>query len=465
MSRFLLVLFLCASSLFAWCQSQDDSFTLRTIIIEGNKRTKERYITRELSFEIGKIYKRSDLDSIYEWNKNRIYNTFLFNTIDFELVNESNNEADLKVIVDERWYFYPEPVLKPVDRNPLDWWVNRGKDFSRVNYGIRMTHFNFRGRGEFLRVWLQTGFSNIVTVRYRIPYIDRNQKHGLIFNLGYLDSKNIAYTTENNIPRFASSDNKVRYINLNSISHSYRSAFYGYHYTTIGHSRMKIAQGVVDLNENYLGNNRTLQRYFFAGYNFIWDKRNNRNYPTTGEFFSISMLRNGLGVYNDGVSYWEGSLDLKKFWELKPKLFLASDLNVLTTFGSDRAYYNYDKIGFKKDVLRGHDLYVVEGSSYVLQRNELRYLIFGKTYNIKKIMPIKQYQTFPIYIYGKIFVDQGYVRSYAGYTGSDLLTDQHLTSYGAGIDLYSVYDRVFRFEYSKNTLGETVYTVNFLSIF
>lgn len=449
-----------------WGQSELDEFVLRDIIVEGNKRTKTRYITRELSFVLGETYAKSDLDSIFVWNRNRIYNTYLFHKIEFDIVNEANGEADLLLTVEERWYVYPVPIFKLVDRNFNDWWVNRNRDLSRVNYGLKITHFNFRGRGEFLRAWLQTGFTNILSLNYRIPYIDKKQQHGLLFSLGYLEAKNVAYTTRDNIPRFTfSEDEKLRFLYVNSIRHSYRSSFYSFHFTRLGHTRIDVADTIAQLSDNYLGDGQTTQQHFWLGHTFTWDKRNNRFYPTNGEFYRASLFKHGLGIYNNGVDYWRAKINLTKYWEFEDNFYLVTDVSILHTFPPDRAYYNYTKIGLLNEVLRGHDLYVIEGSSYVMQRNEFKHRLFGRTYNISKVMPIRQFQTFPINMYGKIFFDQGYARSFPNYEGSRLLTDRYLYSYGAGIDLVLAYDLVFRFEYSRNTLEETGFFINFMSLF
>ena len=52
----------------------------------------------------------------------------------------------------------------------------------------------------------------------------------------------------------------------------------------------------------------------------------------------------------------------------------------------------------------------------------------------------------------KMFADAGY--AYHKYAGpSNSLSNTLLYTYGAGIDLVSVYDFVFRVEYSRNQLG------------
>ena len=236
MKKFFLTFFLSIVWQFVLCQyDSSELVTVGNILIEGNYKTKPQMITRELSFKQGETYQRYQLDSMFIWDRNRIYNTNLFNEVSISIQDTVSENRDIKIIVDERWYFYPFPIFRLVDRNFNDWWVNRNRDLSRVNYGIKLTQFNFRGRGEILRLWLQTGFETVVNVFYNIPYIDKKQRNGLLISSSYFETKNVPVVTRENIRRFASSQNEVlRRAYRTSIRHSYRSSFYTFHRTTIG---------------------------------------------------------------------------------------------------------------------------------------------------------------------------------------------------------------------------------------
>ncbi|WP_144017474.1 BamA/TamA family outer membrane protein [Ekhidna lutea] len=448
--------------------AQNDSTELLTIgkiIIEGNFKTKPQMITRELSFAEDSTYQRYQLDSMFVWDRNRIYNTNLFNEVNIELANKQNGDTDVKITVDERWYFYPFPIFRLTDRNFNDWWVNRDRDLSRVNYGLKLSQFNFRGRGELLRLWLQTGFETVLNLHYRIPYIDKQQKNGLLISSSYFEAKNVPVTTIDNVRRFTSSrENILRKAFTNSIVHSYRSSFYSYHRTSIGHLRVDIADTVASLNPNYLGDGKTQQQYFSLAYSYVWDRRNNPNYPTKGELYRAGISKVGLGLYND-VDYWRAGISLTKYWSFKDNFFLASNLRGVSTFpAKDRNYFNYTSMGFGREVLRGYDLNIIEASSYVMQRNEFKHQLFGRKYDISKAMPLRQFQTLPITIYAKIFFDQGYAIGFPNYEGSALLTDKYLYSIGTGLDLVIINDITFRFELSKNAENQTHFFINLLSL-
>ena len=463
--KFILTLFLGICSALVFAQEETDSLLVKRIWIEGNRKTKERIIFRELSFRANETHTRPALDSMFEWDRNRIYNTNLFNTVAMDLVNENAGQVEVKITVDERWYFYPFPIFKLIDRNFNDWWVNRNRDLSRVNYGIRLTQFNFRGRDEILRLTLQSGFTTAVSLQYSIPYIDKKQNQGLTFNLSYFEAKNVAYTTEEGIQRFTSDiDTDLRQVYFNSVGHSYRSSFYTFHNTTLGHYHVRTADTLAILNPNYLGDGRTLQRHFFFGHSFRYDKRNNVNYPTGGARIFAGLWKHGLGIHNDGVDYWRARLKLSKYWDFGKRFYAASDVSGLSTFPARRDYYNYYKIGLLLESLRGYDLNVIEGSSYVIQRNEFKYLVIGKQFDISSFMPVKQFQTFPFNVYWKVFFDQGYARGYPDYTGSEPFSDSYLYSIGTGVDFVIVNDITIRLELSRNAQNQNYFFINFLSL-
>jgi len=462
---FLLFLFVSSLWLNAFSQSDKGRLQIRSIIFEGNKKTKERIIRRELSFKEGELYAKSEFDSLFVWNQKRIYNTNLFNTVELTLVNETEKETDVKISMDERWYFYPAPIFKLIDRNFNDWWVNRNRDLSRVNYGIRFSKFNFRGRRELLRVILQSGFTSAVNVEYSIPNIDKKQNQGLFFDLGYFEAKNVAYTTVRNIPRFTSdTENDLRRVFLNIVGHRYRSSFYTFHSTTLGHYHIQIADTLAQLNPNYLGDGRTLQRYFYFGHSFRYDKRNNNNYSTEGTRVSLGIFKHGLGIHNDGVNYWRIGFKAAKYTNLKNKWYAANDVSVLSTFPQRRDYFNYYKIGIIPETLRGYDLQQIEGSTYVIQRNELKYQLLGKNYDISSFMPIRQFQTFPLNIFWKVYFDHGYARGYPDYNGSEPLTDSYLFSFGTGPDFVIVNDLTLRLELSRNAQKQNYFFINFIAL-
>ncbi|MEP1096549.1 MAG: POTRA domain-containing protein [Cyclobacteriaceae bacterium] len=467
MKRSFFISFLFVQVFVSWSQTFDSTelVTINKVEIDGNRKTKTQIITRELSFSEGEQYKRFQLDSMFVWDRNRIYRTNLFNEVTFSIIEVSDDRVDIRINVQERWYVYPIPIFKLVDRNFNDWWVNRDRDLSRTNIGLRLSHFNFRGRSELLRITTQFGFTTRLSMLYRIPYIEKTQKHGLSFNFAFLEAKNLAVVTQENVRRFLQGEELLRTVYRSRVTHSYRNSFYSFHFLNLGHTSVNIADTVAVLNPNYIGDGTTSQSYFRAGYQYAWDKRDNRNYPLDGEWYTAGITKFGLGINNSNVDFWTLNFSAARFRELGNEFYQASNLIGLISLPQDRSYFNYFSIGFLKNSLRGYELNVVEGSTYFIQKNDIKKKVFSRKKDISRFMPVRQFQTFPITLYGKVFFDQGYAKGYPNYGGSDKLDDQYLYAFGLGFDLVIIHDSVFRFELSRNKLDETNFFINFLSAF
>ena len=64
-------------------------------------------------------------------------NTALFHEVIVALKSFEGYKIDILVDVKERWYIFPVPYLKPVDRNLNQWIVEQKASLSRVNYGAK----------------------------------------------------------------------------------------------------------------------------------------------------------------------------------------------------------------------------------------------------------------------------------------------------------------------------------------
>jgi hypothetical protein len=113
-------------------------------------------------------------------------------------------------------------------------------------------------------------------------------------------------------------------------------------------------------------------------------------------------------------------------------------------------------MGYRRQIVRGYEVYVVEGPYYGLNKTTLKKRIFARTYTLN-LLPIRQFRHIPLSIFLKTYADVGYVRNYPKYVTDQVnmrLSDNLLSGVGAGIDIGASYDAVFRFEYTFNGEGE-----------
>lgn len=430
------------------------------IYIIGHKRTRKSIITRELSIEENGIYDSTTLATTLELDKQKIFNTRLFNTVDVTLLETAPGIGSVLVKVEERWYFFPAPIFQLADRNFNDWWTNRGRDFSRVNYGVRVDQYNLRGMNDRLRLIAQFGFTRQFDITYSIPYFDKRQRHGFTTGASYNESKNVAYQTDNHIPTFIRSEDLIQNRFNTYLQYSYRNAFYNFHYFTVGYQKLEAADTIRQLNPNYFGINKGQQQFVHLKYQFLRDRRDFRNYPLKGYYVSFIGEKDGLSNKSD-VNLWSGKLLYAKFWDMGKGFYFATGLTGLVSGPSSQPYSLNQSLGFGRNYVRGFELNVVEGPRYVLSKNTFKKEIFKTTKDISKIMLIPQFQKLPLALYAKVFFDLGYVQNYPNYELNTRLSNKLLYGVGTGLDLVSFYDFVVRTEYSYNSQGDFHFFLNF----
>jgi len=437
---------------------------IEKIYIIGHDRTRKSIITRELSIVEGGIYEVSTLTATLELDEQKIFNTRLFNSVDVSLLETTQGIGSVLVKVEERWYFFPAPIFKLADRNFNDWWTNRNRDLSRVNYGLRVDQFNLRGVNDRLRVVAQFGFTREFEASYRIPYVDRAQRHGFITGVKYNEWKNLPYVTEDHIPAFLRSDNLLQTQFSTYLTYSYRYSFYNFHYFTAGYQSAEVVDTVFQLNPNYFGNELTKQQFVNLSYMFVRDRRDFRNYPLKGHY--ITFVAEKSGLTNDAdLNIWESKAQYSKYWDIGNGFYFSSSVTGLISGPSLQPYYFNQSLGYGRNYVRGYELDVVEGPNYILSKSSLKKEVFKTTKDISKFMAIPQFQKMPIALYAKLFFDGGYVQNYPNYQMNTRLSNKPIYGLGTGLDLVSYYDFVVKTEFSLNSQGDFHVFLNFRADF
>ena len=422
---------------------------LNRVLIIGNKVTYDRIISRELSLKPGDTISAKNLKAVLLRDKNKIYNLKLFNTVALRTLEMPQNQIDLLVEVSERWYTFPAPIFELSDRNFNEWWQNYGHDFSRVNYGLRLYQYNFRGRNETLQLTAQFGFTRFLNLSYRIPYIDRQQKHGLTFNFLYSEPKNAAYFTNNHKLEFLSLPRTVRITRGASVEYTFRKSFYETHSFGIDLRSSSVTDTIPLLNPNYYRNGSKSQYLAALSYSFNSEHRDVIQYTLKGYQFTGFISKSGLGI-GDDVNQFEVNLTYAKHIDLKKGFYFSNFSSAYVSTPTNQAYANYSALGYRKLLVRGYEVYVIEGPNFFLNKTTLKKKIFSRNWRIES-MPLEQFRYFPIAIYLKTYLDLGYVENYPLYRQSEInntFSDRLLSGVGTGIDFVTVYDTVLRFEYS-----------------
>lgn len=429
-------------------QNADSLLVIKQINLVGNKKTKENIILRELDLMVGDSIKKQDLDKRLDLNRRKLVNTNLFVTVELKSNQSVDNQLIIDIKLQEQWYVLGYPVFQIIDRNYAEWW-QRGADFTRTTYGIDFLHNNFRGKSEKLNLRLESGFTQRIDFGYRIPYIDKAQKTGLGFNLFYITNKTLAFRSINDtLNYFKSSSDVLRKRFSGAVYLKKRYGFYDNHFLELRYNNNFIADTISKLNPNYFLNNRSSQKYFQLSYYFNYDFRDNVAYPLRGRRYELSISKSGLFA-NEDINQLDVSAGYYWFKPISKKFFYGLIVKGKIAFPERQPFYNTRGLGYGGDLVRGYELYVVDGTSYFLVRNNFKYELINTKIHLN-FLKIKQFNTIPIGIYPNFFMDYGYANNPFSTENKTNLANRSLYGGGVGLDFVTYYNLVVRFSYVIN---------------
>ncbi len=422
------------------------------IFLTGNIKTKDRIILRELSFKKGDRHSLSILNELLKVDRDKIYNTKLFNTVEIGLLELDLDKVDVVITVTERWYLFPIPIIDIIDRNFNDWWVNHNHDFSRIIYGLSLYHFNMRGMNERMTITAQFGYSKRYEFQYDIPYIDRSQRNGMGMFVKYIEYKNLHYDSFENKRIFLDSEERLKTNVFTGINYVRRNSFYTRHRIDLTYSDSEIADTIIVLNPNYLGISGNRQQYFSLSYNFSHDKRDIVAYPLEGYKIEAQIEKLGIGIFDD-VDITNFRASYSRFIALPKGFYFSNYTSVYLSTPSNQPYSTLRGLGFGNDVVRGYELYVIHGQHYVINKTSFKKVLLSGSTEMKNF-PLEQFRHVPYAFYLKTYFDIGYAKNTIQYEGNAYLADKLIYGGGLGMDIVTMYDIVVRLEYSFNSIGQ-----------
>ena len=466
---------LAASTMAALCLSVESalatdaadstrSVRVRSVSLRGNYRTRDRIVLREMTLHTGDTVRLSDLPGRLAWDRRNINNTNLFITV--SLTNEQTTPTDttqlalidVTVTMKERWYFLAYPVFDIADRNLNEWWYDRGHDFRRTIYGGRLNYRNVTGTNDRLQVEFVRGFLKRTIVSYSKPYIDRAQKIGLRVDVGYLTNNEIPYRTQADKWLYVKSERLLRERTYAGLTLTHRRGLYHYHLVETRYTRNRIADTVARLNPDYFLNSQTRQQYLTLSYGYRYDRRDNVAYPLQGTLLRASVGLNGV-LPNDNLRFLEMSASITRYWPLGGRFYGAGSLRGRASLPQRQPYYNLRGLGSLNDMVRGYELYVIDGQRFGTWRNSVRYQLFNTVRQLNWLH-IRQFNTLPIAAYITAFGDAGYVSSTVAEQYQSRLANRLLVGTGVSLDIVTYYNVVVRMSGTVNGQGKTGFFFN-----
>jgi len=435
-------------------------YIIGEIVVTGNNKTRRPIILREIPVRTGDAYSLSDLVKKFEDARRQLMNTTLFHSVIVAAKGFRGNVIDIAVTVKERWYLFPLPYFKPVDRNLNQWLVEQKASLSRVNYGAKLLYNNATGNNDKLRLWLVSGYTKQISLGYDRLYIDKAMKWGMRTSFAMGKNREINYNTIDDKQVFLKDNNRYVRSFVNAQAElTYRRAINTRHSIGIGYTSEMVEDTIVQLNPSYFKSGRNRLSFPEIYYNMMYYNVDYIPYPTRGYAANIVLRKSGFDRTNN---LWQLQLKGLGSWRLSQKSFLA-----VTAFGGlklpfKQPYFNMRFLGYGDVFMQGYEYYVVDGvaGGYVKATFAREFLNF----NIR-VPKSKQGTTdmIPFRVYGKIYGNSGYVHN--PQPGDNALSNTLLHSAGIGIDIVTFYDVILRFEYSFNQLGQNGLYLHRKSIF
>lgn len=451
MKKYFLCLIIC---LVAFCgysheyKKNDSLVIINDIVISGNKKTKTYIVERELVFKKGETLKKNDLTQRLIQSKQNLFNTSLFNFISINTIEETANKLTIFILLEERWYLFPYPILEYADRN-FSAFLQK-KNWRRINYGLMFTHHNFRGRAEKIKIKFRFGYKEQIQLEYQIPYIGKEKKHHIGFEYAWYRQKEVAYKVQNDKLIFLRNNNDYlkKYQTL-ALKYQYRNKHYIQHQIKCRYTHANVADTLVKLNPNYFGGKQNNTQFFSLSYALLVDKRDYKFYPLTGYNFFMFTQKKGFGIIDkDFLQSWDFNVNAYQYLQIGKRFYAGIGTSIQLTKEDNGAFFNHQTLGYT-DYLRAYEYYVIDGRNYLSTHTFIKYALIPM--NIKYIPKWNwdKFNKIHYSLFVNLFFDSGYAYKKAE-NHSNKLPNEYQYSIGIGLDLVAYYDNVFRLEYSIN---------------
>lgn len=463
MFRFLVILLLLN---FCWSNSfAQTSFVVQDIQIEGNSRTKNHIILRELNFAKGDNIFINDWEGLKEKGEWRLTNLNLFNTVSIDLQDgDSGKIVQIKVV--ERWFDWLIPFVSFADRN-FNVWNTFNFDLERTNYGFYLFNYNFLGLNHTLKTSLVFGYNRRLSLEYIAPLVFPKEDIGISGKISYAEQKEVWHKTLNNeLQFFSNSENApVNFYNGYLKLHKRYGPFIDLSFGFI-FNRIQVSDSFRIVAENLRDKDNFHDNWYLRGANQQWQEGlifeakyvmvDNINLPSKGLIWdfnsSIELIAENARDHFITNFRMEGMI--QNHFQFKDRWFGMVG-GKLVYNNNDQLPYSMQQILGYKHYVRGYERYVVDGQSGGLYKMGIKYQ-WLKEKNFKwPFMPLKAYKEMPVQSFIEVFTDGGYVYNWRMFDENHFNTLQNSLLLSTGIGLQALFykDQVLRLETSYNRLG------------
>ncbi|KAB2924352.1 MAG: BamA/TamA family outer membrane protein [Bacteroidetes bacterium] len=393
----------------------DSAYRIGDVLIVGNDLTKRYVIEQEMGL------KRDSLltHAAASYDLNRIYGLKLFTKVTFDAAPVSDDVATLIVTVQERWYFYPFPVLGIKDR-----------DFSRLYYGAGVVHNNVGGRNTQAFASFAAGYDPYVMLNYVNPLVDIERRIFFSARAYYTEQRNRSLVAKAGAPNF----DEHRAGGIVTL---------GKRYSLFSLVSVSLEYLNIHVSDDRAG--RTLSptgrdEFYSLHTGYVYDTRDLREYPAEGTFASFSVSKHGL--LEETVDYQRVNVDLRRYVPLSGGSTVAG--RAFTSLAGGGRIPNYGHVFFGyAERIRGHFNEIEEGEQIAGTTAELHVPLVSPRYLRLGFMPVEEFRDLRYALYAAAFADAGAV----WYRDEPLALNTVRSGYGLGLHFHLAYSAVARFEF------------------
>lgn len=424
-----------------------------SIIVTGNKTTKDDIILREMHLKKGSKFTLKE----YSEDLLSIYNLALFTKVDIIPVPVGEKEIALNVDVKERWYILPLPNAG----------IEEG-EWKKIWLSMNLRWDNFRGRNERLNAGFRIFYNPSVSLSYFVPWI--GEKLHLFMGIGgaWQRQRNRSLTAVGR----ESGSNTIAYNDSNYENVQYKAEltigrYFGKHFsvfTEYKFNHLRVSQYAPGRTVSDDG----VDRYITLGAGVSWDSRDINEYATKGLLFRTMYER--YGFLDEEVNFGRIILENQSFIPLPLTksyyITLASKLYTSLAMGAIIPVYNHEYLGYSEDYVRGWKGKAYEGDDIFTVYNELRIPVIkpryirGKDMVIVKDIPIVKNLDIRHGLYFTLIYDIGTV----WYKDEKISTKRFYSGAGIGVNIIAPFGYVLRadwvFRLGKPTVGQIGFSLS-----
>ena len=436
------------------------SYFIDHITVTGNKKTREQIILREIPFRAGETYPMTVLMEKFEDARRQLMNTALFHWAELSAEHLPGDRVAITVAVKERWYVFPLPYFRPVDRNLNQWLFEKDASLSRVNYGIRLAYNNATGRNDKFRLTVGSGYTRQFSVSYDRLYIDRKMKWGLNTGFGLGKNREVNYNTIDDKQVFLRDGVYLRNFVRDHAELTYRRAIRTRHSFGLAYNVEDLHDTIVALNPTYFKSGRSTIRVPAIYYNMSYYFLDYIPYPTRGHAAHLSVSKSG---FNRLTNLWQLHIKALGAWPLSQNSFVTLSGYAGIKLPFRQPYFNKRFLGYNDVYLQGYEYNVVDGVAGGFLKATFHRKVLDFNVRVPRISKKKEAEYIPFRVFGKVYGNTGYVHD--PQPGDNLLQNKMLYTGGIGLDIVTFYDITFKLEWSFNQLGQNALFLHRNSLF